>query len=116
MNNRLVGAKKEDVAAELLKLHGYKVLNRNFRCRTGEVDIVAKKDEYLVFVEVKYRKTIKNGFPTEAVNSQKQIIISQVSDYYRIRYKIPDNIKIRYDVVAILGNTYKIIENAFEHV
>lgn len=116
MNKRTIGSRKEEVAAGLLKMHGYQVLCRNFRCRIGEVDIVARKDGYIIFVEVKYRKTIKNGFPMEAVNPQKQIIISRVSDYYRIRYKIPDNVKIRYDVVAILGNSYKIIENAFEHI
>ena len=116
MNNRIVGAKKELLAAKLLEYNGYRIVAKNFRCKIGEVDIIAKKDQYLVFVEVKYRKTIKNGFPMEAVNYKKQEIISSVSDYYRIRYKIPDNVKIRYDVVAILDNTYKIIENAFGHI
>ena len=116
MNTRKIGTQKEELAVKLLEFHGYRIIMRNFRSKKGEIDIVAAKDDYLVFVEVKYRKSIKNGFPMEAVNYKKQEIISSVSDYYRIRYKIPDNVKIRYDVVAILGRTYKIIENAFEHV
>ncbi|MBO4213899.1 MAG: YraN family protein [Lachnospiraceae bacterium] len=116
MNKRIVGAGKELLATKLLEYNGYSIVAKNFRCRLGEVDIIAKKDGYLVFVEVKYRKTIKNGFPMEAVDYKKQNIISLVSDYYRIRYNLPDNAKIRYDVVAILDNTYKIVENAFEHI
>lgn len=115
MNTRKVGAAKETLAAKLLEINGYRVITRNFRCKLGEVDIIAEKDEYIVFVEVKYRKSIKNGFPMEAVNYKKQSIISSVSDYYRIRYNLPDNVKIRYDVVAILEGKYKIIENAFSH-
>lgn len=115
MNTRKVGAAKETLAAKLLEINGYRVITRNFRCKLGEVDLIAEKDEYIVFVEVKYRKSIKNGFPMEAVNHKKQSVISSVSDYYRIRYNLPDNVKIRYDVIAILEGKYKIIENAFSH-
>lgn len=116
MNKRQVGTTKEALAEKLLILNGYEVIEKNYRCRKGEVDIVASRDGYLIFVEVKYRKTKKYGLPMEAVDFKKQAVISAVSDVYRIQHKIPEDKKIRYDVVAILGDTYKIIPNAFTYV
>ncbi|MBR5789148.1 MAG: YraN family protein, partial [Lachnospiraceae bacterium] len=59
MNKRIVGAGKELLATKLLEYNGYSIVAKNFRCKMGEVDIIAKKDQYIVFVEVKYRKSIK---------------------------------------------------------
>ena len=66
MNKRVVGDIKENIAADYLKKNNYTILEKNFRCRIGEIDIIAKDEKYLVFVEVKYRNSQTFGYPTEA--------------------------------------------------
>lgn len=72
VNKRAAGADKEQLAARYLVDNGYTVLERNFRNKTGEIDIIAKKDNYIVFVEVKYRSNNKYGYAVEAVNYRKK--------------------------------------------
>ena len=67
MDKRKEGSKYEDAAAEYLENAGYKILERNFYTHFGEIDIIAWKDGMIVFVEVKYRKSLKRGHPLEAV-------------------------------------------------
>ena len=81
-NKRQIGADKEAFVCEWLEKHGYMVLERNFRCRSGEIDVVAREGGYLVFIEVKYRNRGANGLPEEAVDVRKQRIISRVALYY----------------------------------
>ena len=116
MNKRVIGAKTEDEAARFLTQCGLKIRQLNFRCRYGEVDIVATDDDYTVFVEVKYRKTARAGHPEEAVSLSKAKTISKVSDYYRVRNKLPADAKIRFDVVAIEGGEFRWYKNAFDYV
>ena len=92
-----------------------KILNRNFRCKIGEIDIIFRDKEYLVFGEVKYRNENHYGSPEEAVNVAKQKKICRVSDYYRVKYHIPSNTNIRYDVVAILQDQITWHKNAFPY-
>ena len=113
MNKRQLGTRKEQLAEKLLGLHGYSILERNYRCRYGEIDLIAKKGEYLVFIEVKFRRNEKWGSPLEAVDSAKQRKIKQVAKHYLFEKKIALDKPCRYDVVAIEGDRYKIIENAF---
>lgn len=70
-DRRTLGKEKELLAAEWMKGHGYEILEMNYRCRQGEVDIVAKDGAYLVFVEVKYRRDAGAGYPAEAVVAQQ---------------------------------------------
>lgn len=114
-NNRKVGDAQETRAVLELEKLGYKILQKNFRCRIGEIDIIAQHKGYLVFVEVKYRKSARKGFAAEAVTWKKQQIISRVADYYiRTHYsKIPS---CRFDVAALDGDEFTIYENAFEYV
>ena len=65
-NKRETGTRKEELAADFLTRRGVKILERNFRCRQGEIDLIGMDGQYLVFVEVKYRKTARNGMPAEA--------------------------------------------------
>ena len=76
MNRRKEGAYYENLVAEYLKTQGYEILEKNYRCRIGEIDLIAKEGETLVFVEVKYRRNDKMGDPKEAVNRKKQKKIS----------------------------------------
>jgi len=116
MNNRELGAKKEEVAAGYLAQNGMKILERNFRNRQGEIDIIGRHEGYLVFVEVKYRTTKRHGMPIEAVDLKKQRQICKVADYYRMIHRLGENTPIRYDVVGICDEEIMWIKNAFYHV
>ncbi|MCR5546303.1 MAG: YraN family protein [Lachnospiraceae bacterium] len=115
MDNRKTGTKYEELAANKLKEEGYEILEMNYRCRIGEVDIIAKDKEYLVFVEVKYRKTSKAGMPQEAVNYKKQKKISATAAYYLMSHHYRDDVSVRFDVVSVLSNEVEIIKNAFPY-
>lgn len=114
-NNRKVGEEREALAVLELEKLGYKILQKNFRCRIGEIDIIALHRGYLVFIEVKYRKNAKTGYAAEAVTWRKQQIISRVADYYIRTHcnKIPS---CRFDVAALDGEQFTIYENAFEYI
>lgn len=116
MNKRGIGTKKEDEAARFLTQCGLKVTDLNFRSRFGEIDIIARDGDYVVFVEVKYRKTSLAGHPEEAVDARKAAKISKVADYYRVVKKLPYDKKIRFDVVAIEGGEIRWYKNAFTYM
>jgi len=113
MNKRKLGSRYEKWAASYLMHKGYQIIENNFRCRFGEIDIIAKDKTTLVFVEVKYRKNDNYGTALEAVSLKKQKNIRKVSEYYIISNKLSMELDIRYDIVAILGNKVTLLENAF---
>ncbi len=120
MNKREVGADTEQLACDFIASRGGRIVQRNFSCRQGEVDIIAKDGDYLCFIEVKYRKDDNFGSPEEAVSLQKQKKICNVSRFYLYtRYKSFE-IPIRYDVLAISGTdgilSFRWIKNAFDYV
>jgi putative endonuclease len=115
MNKRQTGTAYEEKAALWLESKGMKVMERNFRCRQGEIDLIAQDGKYLVFVEVKYRSADKVGYPAEAVNFRKQKRIADASAYYCYKHKVSENQPCRYDVISILGEEITHIENAFEY-
>lgn len=115
INKRKIGTAYEQKAGEYLKEHGYEILEYNFRCRMGEIDIVAKQGGYLVFVEVKYRTDTHTGEPEEAVNWQKQRKISKVAMYYCLTHGYGTSTPCRFDVVAVTGDRIRLIQNAFEY-
>lgn len=112
-NRRKIGATYEEQAATYLEAHGYRILERNFRCRIGEIDLIAREGKTLVFLEVKYRRNGSCGSPAEAVTHEKQRRICRVADYYRMLHRIPEQQNCRFDVVAIQGRTIEVIRNAF---
>lgn len=113
-NNRQTGAAYEEQAARYLEEQGCRVLEKNYRCRQGEIDLIVKDGRYLVFVEVKYRKTKKAGHPAEAVNFHKQQRISKAALYYCYGHRIPQDQPCRFDVVSILDGKIEHIKDAFE--
>lgn len=115
MDNRKTGKKYEEQAALYLKKYGFVLLERNFRCRQGEIDLVGIHNGCLVFVEVKYRNNHKSGIPEEAVGRAKQLKICMVSDYYRIMHKEEAGRQVRYDVVAICQDEVTWYQNAFPY-
>lgn len=113
MNKRQTGSQYEEKAAEYMKQQGYRILERNYRCRQGEIDIIAQDEAYLVFVEVKYRSSTEKGYPAEAVTERKQRIIRQVAAYYLYSRRLSEQTPVRFDVAAILGEEIQYIKNAF---
>ncbi|MCD7921614.1 MAG: YraN family protein [Clostridiales bacterium] len=114
-NKRRVGAVKEDRAAEWLRHRGYRVLEKNFRCRFGEIDLIMTKDGCLVFVEVKYRSTGSCGAPQEAVDARKQQRICNAASCYLYMHHCPPDTPCRFDVAAISGDEIELISNAFPY-
>ena len=91
------------MAVNLLKNKGYKILDRNFTSRFGELDIIAQDKDALVFVEVKARKSLKFGFPEEAVTPPKLWKIKKTAEYYALMHPdLPQ--KLRIDVVSLIIN------------
>lgn len=116
MNKRKTGAEKEQMAVAYLETHGMKIIERNFRNRQGEIDIIGYDGDYLVFAEVKYRSNNSKGSALEAVDYRKMCQICKVADYYRYRHRLGMNTLIRYDVIAIQGDEIQWIRNAFPHI
>lgn len=116
MNNRKQGNDFECLAADYLKRHGYDILQQNFYCKMGEIDIIAKDAEYLVFVEVKYRKSKAKGSAAEAVNYNKMRKICRCADVWLMQHKSTPDISIRFDVVAIEEGQLSHYKNAFEYI
>lgn len=114
-NKRKIGDEYEQMAVIYLRKHGYRIKERNFRCKFGEVDIIAEKGKYLVFIEVKFRSSNVYGTPAEAVNYAKQRRISNVASFYLYKNKYPADTPVRFDVAAISEEGIRIIENAFPY-
>lgn len=111
------GKKSEHLAAAALKKRGYKILETNYRTRFGEIDIIARDKNTLVFIEVKARKSKRYGNPKLAVTPKKQKTISMVALSY-LQSKDMMESKARFDVVAIMDMgdrpVIEIVKNAFE--
>lgn len=113
-NKRKIGEKYERRAGAYLAERGYEILEYNFRCRTGEIDVVARDGEYLVFCEVKYRADHEKGHPAEAVGFRKQQAISRCALYYMKSHGLSDA-ACRFDVVSFEGDTATLYQDAFDY-
>ena len=111
INNKQIGRKGEEIAASYLAENDYYILEKNFRCKIGEIDIIAfdKEEKKIVSIEVKTRRSIKYGLPREAVDKRKQKHIISATKYYLLINKLM-NYQIRFDVIEVylIGNIYKI--------
>ena len=114
-NNRHVGSEYEEIAADFLKDKGYDILERNYRCPVGEIDIIASRSGTIIFVEVKYRVNKSKGYPAEAVSVSKQKVISRVAEYYLTAIIHKTDVSCRFDVISILDGNIEHIENAFDY-
>ena len=98
--SRQAGIDGESTAEDFLRKNGYKILERNYRSCFGEIDIVAKKQEYFVFVEVKYRSSGSYGNPQDSVDRRKQKKIARTALHY-LKFNGLLGKDVRFDVVAI---------------
>jgi len=114
-DKRSYGDLGEDYAVKLLKKKGYTVIERNFRTKFGEIDIIAKEGESLVFVEVKTRWSKKFGLPEEAVTDKKLYRIKRVGEYYLLTHPASPK-KLRIEVVAIQSENGKVTSCRLIHV
>ena len=112
-NNRETGSRFEEMAAGYLRDMGYVILERNYRTRLGEIDIIARDGKALVFIEVKYRMNLEKGDPAEAVHGQKQRRIRNAARMYLYRHQLGEEVPCRFDVVAILDSEIRLIRDAF---
>ena len=109
LNNKKFGNIGEEISSKYLEQIGYIIIHRNFSCRQGEIDIIAKdKDEY-VFIEVKTRSSLIFGKPKESVNYYKKKHILKCTKYYLFIHKL-NNCFVRFDVIEIYftHNKYKL--------
>lgn len=113
MNKRELGMRYERYAEHYLVRQGYRILERNFRCMQGEIDLIAREGKYLVFIEIKYRKNLRSGMPAEAVDAKKQQRIRQAARYYLYRKHYGEETPCRFDVVGIAGEQISLIRDAF---
>ncbi|MBZ9608310.1 YraN family protein [Clostridium estertheticum] len=117
--NKDIGALGEDISENYLKNIGYRILDKNFRCKCGEIDLIAINKGYICFVEVKTRYGINYGTPAESVTSSKQKKIYKTAQVY-ISQKNIINYNFRFDVVEVMlnsdNNNFLInhIEDAFQ--
>ena len=112
MNTKVLGTQGESVAVKFLKDKKYKILKQNFITKIGEIDIIAQTKDIIVFVEVKARKSVRFGYPREAINLAKQNKIRTVATQYLLSNKLM-NSKVRFDCIEVLGDQITHIENCF---
>lgn len=113
-NKRKLGARVEQAVKEYLLQHGFEILEMNYRCKQGEIDIIARDGTYYVFIEVKYRNTVKYGMPQEAVGSRKQKRICKAAQYYLYSHKLSEFTPVRFDVAGVLEDKITYFKNAFD--
>ncbi len=99
----------EDLATQYLENNGYEIVERNFSCQQGEIDIIAKEKNEIVFVEVKTRKCLTYGTPAEAVTKEKRRHIEKTAQYYLFTKQLEKQ-PVRFDVIEVYvyGNRYRI--------
>ncbi|HOW58804.1 MAG TPA: YraN family protein [Candidatus Omnitrophota bacterium] len=113
-----LGDRGETVACDFLRKEGYEIVQKNYKCKLGEIDVVAKRRGRIAFVEIKTRTSVQFGSPQEAVNFKKQEKLAKLAEWYLKEKKIT-NSPIAFDVVAVHWEDGKrplvrLIKDAFE--
>lgn len=114
-DNKIIGDGGEKLAEAYLVSHGYRILGKNYKTALGEIDIIATDETTLIFVEVKTRRSLEYGYPSQAVTYIKQKKISQVAAQYIKRFKLFD-VPVRFDIIEVYLSSSEInhIEGAFD--
>ena len=110
MNKYNIGMKGQKIAEEYLIKQDIKIISYNYRTKYGEIDLIALDGEYIVFIEVKYRSSLKYGSPAESVGFYKQQKIIKTALCYLCEHEYND---IRFDIIEVLGDKINHIKNAF---
>ncbi len=112
VKNKIEGNVGEIKAVNFLKKKKYKIITTNYKNKIGEIDIIAEKDDLIVFVEVKNRSTFAFGRPIEAVTLQKQNKIKKVAEIFLMMNHIQYH-NVRFDVIEVFDDFINHTENAF---
>lgn len=110
MNKRKKGSLYEEKAAKFLEGNSYRILEKNYHGKHGEIDLIALKDRQIIFVEVKYRETFDYGYGIEAVDKRKAKRMYKTAEEYLIKNHIEDY-NIRFDCISYLKNEQKWFKN-----
>ncbi|WP_457644226.1 YraN family protein [Persephonella sp.] len=110
---RKKGKESEDKAVEFLKNAGYRIIERNFRSKFGEIDIIAENDELIVIVEVRSKTCFDYGYPEETVDHKKIKKLIKTTQIYLSRKNL-SNKQVRFDIISIVNNNIFHIKNAFD--
>ncbi len=112
----ILGSRAEKLAAKFLKAKGLTLTETNYRCKAGEIDLVMKHHDYLVFVEVRHRKSMQFGGALESIDARKQAKLRRAAEHYLIKHKLT-NAPARFDILCVNGELKKPdlqwIQNAF---
>ena len=112
----ILGNHAEKLAAKYLKSKGLLVVKRNYRCKLGEIDLIMRHQEYLVFVEVRYRKSNSFGGAAASIDAIKQAKLTKAAQHYMVNHDAL-NKPVRFDVICLSGDLnradYQWISNAF---
>lgn len=115
MNTLELGTLGEQMACDYIRKKDFEIIERNYRFKKNEIDIIAKKYNQLIIIEVKTRQTAEIGEPWKAVTRNKQKQIIQVANYYVQSNKI--ELETRFDIISIVHNSYRTelthLEDAF---
>lgn len=109
------GNSGEDIAVQYLKSHGHIILKRNFYCKQGEIDIITKDKNEIVFIEVKSRSSTEYGLPSESVTKQKIQHLYKTARYFLYKNKMLNEF-VRFDVVEILIKSGKFNINHIKQI
>ncbi len=113
INMRRLGIQKEQKVIDYLSSLGYQIIEHNFYCPYGEIDIIAKEGGYLVFIEVKFRSGTNKGYPVESISRTKRRHIANSSMFFLKQRHISFQTPCRYDIVVMLQDKIDVIQNAF---
>jgi putative endonuclease len=101
VQRKQLGAQGEEIVCTFLKDNGVDIIERNWRCQSGEADVIAREGDDLVFIEVKTRSSEDSGFPEEAVTLKKRRRYEKIAMEYLFSHDLP-SARVRFDVVALL--------------
>jgi len=110
MGNRQLGDLAEDRAADLLAARGYRIIARKFRCKSGEIDIIAEDGDVLVFVEVRSRNDDEHGLPYETINEAKKFHIRRSALFFQLKNNMLER-DSRFDCISVLFDGKDNIKN-----
>lgn len=113
LNTRVVGGIYEEQCVDYLKKHDFQIVAQNYRCKIGEIDIIAVKNNILRFIEVKYRKNDSFGYPIEAVNKRKQNKMMKVASWFLSENKQYENMQCSFDIISITEHDIEYVFNCF---
>ena len=112
-NNRITGSYYETQVAAFLEAQGMTILDKNFRCRMGEIDLIARDGRYLVFIEVKFRSSGSAGYSLEAIDRRKIGRIRKAASFYLYSHRLPEETPCRFDAAGVDGQAITYIKDVF---